>query len=133
MPMAGSKATKVVPATRDPVSRWGFRVSRATGSRRLAGLLAALVLGVGLAACSNEDDPGTSAGVAPAGAGPDLAGRQPPADFQACIAEQGVELPSAPPSAGGQPSAEMMEALQSCSQYMPSGMGMPGLRSDGGG
>ena len=81
--------------------------------------LAALVIALAAAACG-DDGSGAGNEPAPAGNEPAPAGAELPADLQACLEEQGLDV------SGGIPHGpELHEYLEACGQYLPEG-GPPG-------
>ena len=104
--------------------------------RSAAALMAVLALTAGVAAgCGGDDD---SSGSADSGAQPSGSEAPPGApagieEFQACLAEQGVELPdrgSGPPPEGGM-SGHTQRAFEACRDELPEGIGPPDNRPGG--
>ncbi len=111
--------------------------------RRAGTILAAVICVLALAGCGSDDP--ASQQTPTSGSRPTAPQGQPSAaqqaqieEFQACLREQGAELPRRPPAGGGPPemTEEMRKAFASCRDKLPAGGpggGMPpGGASPGG-
>ena len=103
--------------------------------RRTGAILAAVICGVPLAGCgsdkpaSQQTPTSGSRPAAPQGQ-PSTAQQAQIEEFQACLREQGADLPSGPPAGEGPPemTEELRKAFASCRDKLPAGgpgRGMP--------
>jgi hypothetical protein len=89
----------------------------------LAGLLAAIAIGV--AGCGSSSSATSGTGSAQ-GSQPPVFNQQARAQFRACMQSQGVTTPNGRPQSGQRPDAKTQKAMQACRQYLPQRGGFGG-------